>query len=159
MSVRGEERSRKRYAVRDDESEQPNRARLFDERRSDGVSVRGEERSRKRYAVRDDEGVIRTDSTEKKKRTVRRKHGVPVNSEDCLSEASDIMCRATYRAIKLACDSGGEDGNEQTGAKSLKEYWSVLKEALSVTGSINDGSDGGSVLHVVMDECADRYAE
>ena len=107
----------------------------------------------------DDEGVIRTDSTEKKKRTVRRKHGVPVNSEDCLSEASDIMCRATYRAIKLACDSGGEDGNEQTGAKSLKEYWSVLKEALSVTGSINDGSDGGSVLHVVMDECADRYAE
>ena len=38
MSVRGEERSRKRYAVRDDESaftsEQPNRARLFDERRS-----------------------------------------------------------------------------------------------------------------------------
>ena len=104
-------------------------------------------------------GVIRTDSTEKKKRTVRRKHGVPVNSEDCLSEASDIMCRATYRAIKLACDSGGEDGNEQTGAKSLKEYWSVLKEALSVTGSINDGSDGGSVLHVVMDECADRYAE
>ena len=140
-------------------SEQPNRARLFDERRNDGVSVRGEERSRKRYAVRDDEGVIRTDSTEKKKRTVRRKHGVPVNSEDCLSEASDIMCRATYRAIKLACDSGGEDGNEQTGAKSLKEYWSVLKEALSVTGSINDGSDGGSVLHVVMDECADRYAE
>ncbi len=140
-------------------SEQPNRARLFDERRNDGASVRGEERSRKRCAVRDDEGVIRTDSTEKKKRTVRRKHGVPVNSEDCLSEASDIMCRATYRAIKLACDSGGEDGNEQTGAKSLKEYWSVLKEALSVTGSINDGSDGGSVLHVVMDECADRYAE
>ena len=36
-------------------SEQPNRARLFDERRNDGVSVRGEERSRKRYAVRDDE--------------------------------------------------------------------------------------------------------
>ena len=36
-------------------SEQPNRARLFDERRSDGVSVRGEERSRKRCAVRDDE--------------------------------------------------------------------------------------------------------
>ena len=38
MSVRGEERSRKRYAVRDDASafisEQPNRARLFDERRS-----------------------------------------------------------------------------------------------------------------------------
>ena len=38
MSVRGEERSRKRYEVRDDESafisEQPNRARLFDERRS-----------------------------------------------------------------------------------------------------------------------------
>ena len=59
MSVRGEERSRKRYAVRDDASafisEQPNRARLFDERRNDGVSVRGEERSRKRCAVRDDE--------------------------------------------------------------------------------------------------------
>ena len=36
-------------------SEQPSRARLFDERRNDGVSVRGEERSRKRYAVRDDE--------------------------------------------------------------------------------------------------------
>ena len=140
-------------------SEQQRRGVTFfgeEERRSEHS---GEERSRKRYAVRDDEGVIRTDSTEKKKRTVRRKHGVPVNSEDCLSEASDIMCRATYRAIKLACDSGGEDGNEQTGAKSLKEYWSVLKEALSVTGSINDGSDGGSVLHVVMDECADRYAE
>ena len=39
-------------------SEQPNRARLFDERRSDGVSVRGEERSRKRYAVRDDEVCV-----------------------------------------------------------------------------------------------------
>ena len=36
-------------------SEQPSRARLFDERRNDGGSVRGEERSRKRYAVRDDE--------------------------------------------------------------------------------------------------------
>ena len=39
-------------------SEQPNRARLFDERRNDGVSVRGEERSRKRYAVRDDEVCV-----------------------------------------------------------------------------------------------------
>lgn len=69
------------------------------------------------------------------------------------------MCRATYRAIKLACDSDGDDGSGQTGAKSLKEYWSVLKEALSVTGSLNDESDGGNVLRVVMDECADRYAE
>ena len=39
-------------------SEQPSRARLFDERRNDGVSVRGEERSRKRYAVRDDEVCV-----------------------------------------------------------------------------------------------------
>ena len=39
-------------------SEQPNRARLFDERRNDGVSVRGEERSRKRYAVSDDEVCV-----------------------------------------------------------------------------------------------------
>ena len=39
-------------------SEQPNRARLFDERRNDGGSVRGEERSRKRYAVRDDEVCV-----------------------------------------------------------------------------------------------------
>ena len=40
-------------------SEQPSRARLFDERRNDGVSVRGEERSRKRCAVRDDEVCVR----------------------------------------------------------------------------------------------------
>ena len=39
-------------------SEQPNRARLFDERRNDGVSVRGKERSRQRYAVRDDEVCV-----------------------------------------------------------------------------------------------------
>ena len=39
-------------------SEQPNRARLFDERRNDGVSVRGEERSSKRYAVSDDEVCV-----------------------------------------------------------------------------------------------------
>ena len=49
MSVRGEERSRKRYAVRDDES-----VTFFgeEERRSERI---GEERSRKRYEVRDDE--------------------------------------------------------------------------------------------------------
>ncbi len=96
---------------------------------------------------------------ERKKRPVRKKRGVPVKPEDCLAEASDIMCRATYRAIKSACGAESGDGNEQTAAKSLKEYWSVLKEALSVTGSINEDGDNANALYVVMDECADRYSE
>ncbi len=96
---------------------------------------------------------------ERKKRPVRKKRGVPVKPEDCLAEASDIMCRATYRAIKNACGTESGDGNEQTAAKSLKEYWSVLKEALSVTGSINEDGDSANALYVVMDECADRYSE
>ncbi len=89
---------------------------------------------------------------------MRRKRGVPVKSEDCLSQASGIMCRATYRAIKSVYGADGESGDEQTAAKSLKEYWSVLKEALSVTGSLND-EDGANVLRVVMDDCADKYSE
>ena len=78
MSVRGEERSRKRYAVRDDESaftseqqrrgvtffgeeEQDKRADVT--RRSAGRSLAviaptSEERSRKRCAVRDDESAF-----------------------------------------------------------------------------------------------------
>ena len=101
----------------------------------------------------------KTDETEKKKRPIRKRHGVPVEPEVCLSEASDIMCRATYRAIKLACDTDGGNGGEAACAKSLKEYWAVLKEALSVTGSIKDGEDGENVLRVVMDESADRFSE
>lgn len=66
------------------------------------------------------------------------------------------MCRATYRAIKQACET---DANEQNCAKSLKEYWSVLKEALAVTGNIKDENGDGNVLHVVMDESAEKYAE
>ena len=93
------------------------------------------------------------------KRPIRKRHGVPVEPEVCLSEASDIMCRATYRAIKLACDTDGGNGGEAACAKSLKEYWAVLKEALSVTGSIKDGEDGENVLRVVMDESADRFSE
>lgn len=101
----------------------------------------------------------KTDETEKKKRPIRKRHGVPVEPEVCLSEASDIMCRATYRAIKLACDTDGGNGGEAACAKSLKEYWAVIKEALSVTGSIKDGEDGENVLRVVMDESADRFSE
>ena len=59
-------------------SEQPNRARLFDERRNDGVSVRGEERSRKRYAVRDDEVCVpykRKSECTKLYRLIRQKVG------------------------------------------------------------------------------------
>lgn len=84
---------------------------------------------------------------------------MPVKPEECLSQASGIMCRATYRAIKSVYGADGESGDEQTAAKSLKEYWSVLKEALSVTDSLNDGADGANVLHVVMDDCADKYSE
>ena len=101
----------------------------------------------------------KTDEPEKKKRPIRKRHEVPVEPEVCLSEASDIMCRATYRAIKLACDTDGGNGGEAACAKSLKEYWAVLKEALSVTGSIKDGEDGENVLRVVMDESADRFSE
>ena len=59
-------------------SEQPNRARLFDERRNDGVSVRGEERSRKRCAVRDDEVCVpykRESECTKLYRLIRQKVG------------------------------------------------------------------------------------
>lgn len=94
----------------------------------------------------------------KKKRGIRKKRGVPVDPELCLSEASEIMCRATYRAIKSACDSDG-DGGEQAGAKSLKEYWSVLKEALSVTGNIKSDEDNENVIRVIMDDAAEKYAE
>ena len=59
-------------------SEQPNRARLFDERMSDGASVRGEERSRKRCAVRDDEVCVpykRESECTKLYRLIRQKVG------------------------------------------------------------------------------------
>ena len=60
----GEERSRKRYAVSDEESafisEQPNRVRLFDERRSKTSGTELSGLCDARYAVRDDEAVFAT---------------------------------------------------------------------------------------------------
>ena len=98
---------------------------------------------------------VKKTEEKKKRKSVRKKNGVPVDPEQCLSEASDIMCRATYRAIKGACET---DGGESS-AKSLKEYWSVLKEALSVTGNIRDENGDENVIRVIMDEAADRYSE
>ena len=68
-------------------SEQPNRARLFDERRNDGASVRGEERSRKRYAVRDDEVCIpykRESECTKLNRLIPKKVGSKSERCECI---------------------------------------------------------------------------
>ena len=70
-------------------SEQPNRARLFDERRNDGVSVRGEERSRKRYAVRDDEVCVPY-----KRKPVRLNRRVAAPAASATVNAKTVTIRA-----------------------------------------------------------------
>ena len=73
-------------------SEQPSRARLFDERRNDGVSVRGEERSRKRYAVRDDESAFTSE---------QQRRGVTFFGEEEQGKRADVTRYHAGRSLAV----------------------------------------------------------
>ena len=73
-------------------SEQPSLARLFDERRNDGVSIRGEERSRKRCAVRDDESAFTSE---------QQRRGVTFFGEEEQDKRADVTRRSAGRSLAV----------------------------------------------------------
>lgn len=92
----------------------------------------------------------------KAKKKIRRKNGVPVDTAVCLGEASDMLCRATYRAVNKVY--GDKTDTTENGAKTLKEFWSVLKEATAVTENLSGDADKNTIT-VIMDENAESLAE
>ena len=68
--------------------------------------------------------------------------------EQCLEASAELLCRKAY---KLCRENKGGDS-----IKDLKEYVSVLKDIVAVSGCIGRESAGG--VEVGFDKAAEEYS-